>query len=278
MRMDEVRPRGVPAGEARGVEGGQPDASGEHRPRAPPTGSTPRSPTGPSAATGRRPCRRRPGPGADRPGGTPPRRGAARNRRARARRAGGSAPSAEGQVVGRRQALLLRAVARVGLDVQPEQVPDERGDELVRRHRPEAADRVAAQAEGAGRSQVERRGSRGRADAGSRGSRSAVQPARSWSASQSNTAARSPAADVARPEAGRHGAHARDQLAFGSVVVERRLDLAGQRVVVGGRFVRPLDHRDRARAAERRAGARRPGTAGSSSRRPSQRGGLSPRR
>ena len=59
-------------------------------------------------------------------------------------------------------------------------------------------------------------------------------------------------ADVARPQARRHGAHTRDQLAFGSVVVERRLDLAGQRVVVGGRFVRPLDHRDHARAADRR--------------------------
>ena len=84
----------------------------------------------------------------------------------------------QGQVVGRRQALLLRAVARIGLDVQPEQVADERGDELVGRDRSEAADRVAAQAEGARGSQVERLALEGQRMADARGSRSAARPGR----------------------------------------------------------------------------------------------------
>ena len=55
----------------------------------------------------------------------------------------------DGQVIGRGQALLLRAVFRIGLHVEVEQFADERGDDLVGRDRAEAADGMAAHREGA---------------------------------------------------------------------------------------------------------------------------------
>ena len=64
----------------------------------------------------------------------------------------------DGQEVRGRQALLLRAVARIRLDVEAEELADERGEELVRGDRAEAADRVAAHAD-------RRRSGRGRRSA-----------------------------------------------------------------------------------------------------------------
>ena len=144
----------------------------------------------------------------------------------------------QGQVVGRRQALLLRAVARVRLDVQPEQVADERRDELVGRDRSEAADRMAAQAEGAGR-----RRSSGVALEGER----VPDP-------EGRVALLGRRVVVGQPvEDGRQVAGARRRASPGprdtertrgisspsaGVVVERGLDLARQRVVVR-RPVRP---------------------------------------
>ena len=49
----------------------------------------------------------------------------------------------DGQVIRRRQALLLRAVLRIGLHVLAEHLAGDRGDHLVGGHRTEAADRVA---------------------------------------------------------------------------------------------------------------------------------------
>src|SRR5205807_1764779 len=58
------------------------------------------------------------------------------------------------QVVGRRQALLLGAVLRIRLHVLAEDVAGDGGDDLVRRHRAESADRVAAHREAALGTQV----------------------------------------------------------------------------------------------------------------------------
>src|SRR5208283_1657646 len=59
-----------------------------------------------------------------------------------------------GQVVGGRQALLLRAVLRIRLHVLAEDVAGNGGDDLVRRHGAEAADRVAAHREAAAGTEV----------------------------------------------------------------------------------------------------------------------------
>ena len=53
------------------------------------------------------------------------------------------------QVIGGRQALLLRAVLGIRLHVLAEDVAGDGGDDLVGRHRAEAADRVAAHREAA---------------------------------------------------------------------------------------------------------------------------------
>ena len=58
------------------------------------------------------------------------------------------------QVVGRRQALLLRAVLGIGLHVLAEDVAGDGGDDLVGGDRAEAADRVAAHREAARRPEV----------------------------------------------------------------------------------------------------------------------------
>ncbi len=55
----------------------------------------------------------------------------------------------DGQVIGRRQALLLGAVLRIGLHVLAEDVAGDGGDDLVGRDRAEPADRVAAHREAA---------------------------------------------------------------------------------------------------------------------------------
>ncbi len=62
----------------------------------------------------------------------------------------------------------------------------------------------------------------------------------------------SPGPTSREPRPGGDGPNARDHRPFRRVVVQRRLDLACQRVVVGGGLVRALDDRDRARAADRR--------------------------
>ena len=53
------------------------------------------------------------------------------------------------QVVGGRQALLFGAVLGIGLHVLAEHLAGDGGDDLVRRHRAEAADRVPAHREAA---------------------------------------------------------------------------------------------------------------------------------
>ncbi len=60
----------------------------------------------------------------------------------------------DGQIIGRRQALLLRAVLGIGLHVLAEDVAGDGGDDLVGRHRAEAADRMAAHREAAAWPQV----------------------------------------------------------------------------------------------------------------------------
>ena len=152
---EEVRPRGVGRGEADRVERGDADPAGED--------------LGADGGRDRRPDRLGVGerrldedrPAVDQPGQrvAEGERGDVVERheldllelRVEADRRVG-----DGQVVGRRQALLLRAVARVGLDELVEQLAGERRDELVGRDRSEPADRVAAQRPGAGRPQVGR--------------------------------------------------------------------------------------------------------------------------
>ena len=80
----------------------------------------------------------------------------------------------QGQEVGRRQALLLRAVARIGLHVLAEQLAHDRRQQLVRRDAAEPADRVAAQAVCPLRADARRRPARAPTDAGCPGSPSAA--------------------------------------------------------------------------------------------------------
>ena len=163
---------------------------------------------------------------------------------------GADRPVGDGQVVGRRQAFLLGAVARVGLDALVEQLAGERRDELVRRHAAEAADRVAAQAPGALRAQV---------DVGPLEGERVADPEDPVAArvgrcggqlveDRDEVAGR----DVARPEPGREGQDARDRQPGLGPFVQGGFDLAGQRVPRGQRFVGPLDDADRARRAEGR--------------------------
>ena len=58
------------------------------------------------------------------------------------------------QVIGRRQALLFGAILGIGLHVLAEHFAGDRGDDLVRRHRAEAADRVAAHRKRAGAAKI----------------------------------------------------------------------------------------------------------------------------
>ena len=118
------------------------------------------------------------------------------------------------EVVGRRQPLLLGAVARIRLDVLVEQLADDRGDELVGRDRAEAADRMTAQPVRAGRAQVDRVGRRAPGDGGCRAprSRAARSPCR---ASQSKTAARSPAPTSRDPRPAEDRQDPRDHHALG---------------------------------------------------------------
>ena len=62
----------------------------------------------------------------------------------------------DGQRVARREALLLRPVARVRLDVLAEDLAHDGREQLVRGDRPETADRVAAERERPGGRDVDR--------------------------------------------------------------------------------------------------------------------------
>ncbi len=134
--------------------------------------------------------------------------------------------SRDGQVVGRGQALLLRAVAGVGLDVLVEDLADERGDELVRRHRSETADRVAPERVRPGRPDVDR---------------TLRECASGWRIPSDGVGERAVAAvgepveharqvvrtDIARSKPGRHRQHPRHHHALGGSVVQRSLRSRG---------------------------------------------------
>ena len=113
------------------------------------------------------------------------------------------------QVVGRRQALFLGAVARVCLDALVEELAGERREELVRRDAAEAADRVTTKAPGALRTEVDVGALEGErvADAEDPVAERAASARRQLVEDRDEVAG----GDVARPEPGREGQDARDR-------------------------------------------------------------------
>src|SRR6185503_14297678 len=134
----------------------------------------------------------------------------------------------DGQVVGRRQALLLRSVAWVRLDLLVEQLTDERGNELVGRDAAESADGVTAHRVGPGRSEVDRRRGQCQRVADAQDPDAIARFGRFGDVVEDgDQVARG---DIARPEAGNIRPDSGNQLALGRRDVQGGPNLARERV------------------------------------------------
>ena len=128
--------------------------------------------------------------------------------------------------------------------MEVEQLPDEGREQLVRRHRPEAADRVAADAVGAGRPDVDRDRLEGErmADAEHHVAASAHGVGVGDPVEGGGDVARG---HVARAQPGGRGDDPRHADAVRPQVGKRRLQLPRERVVVRRRLIGAFDHGDR---------------------------------